>query len=362
MKTIQLPSIYEALDLIIKYYPDNYTDEAKAEIETLLEHCLDGHAEDSEKFLSTLFLKALKKYVGNFSIDEHIYLKKYEMPQIQLFNILIKQFPFVKYSQEITNTLITRYLKNTEEAIVIDIGIGQGVQIKNLLQKSKELTNLKCLHIIGIEAIPDALNIAGKSIEDISKDLPFDVKFTGLNALIENFDFSSLKSIIDRIGAKVIVNSSLTLHHIQKLEERNLIIQKIRSLNPEVFFLIEPNVDHYEPNFYRRFHNCYQHFYHVFKVIDQLPIENTDKNGLKLFFGREIEDIIGTGGSERYEKHEPAFRWIEKLKNNDFKVMNCFAEYDGQIVDGVKLHYEKEGYLGFTFNSETVLSIICATS
>ncbi len=63
-------------------YPDKFTEESKLEIEALLEHCLDGLGESSEKFLATLFIRAIRKHIGPTTIDEHIYLKRYEVPQI----------------------------------------------------------------------------------------------------------------------------------------------------------------------------------------------------------------------------------------------------------------------------------------
>lgn len=360
MKTIQDPSIYEALDYIARYFPDNFTEESKAEVETLLDHCLEGYEGDSEKFLSTLFIRALKKHINGISFDEHIYLKKFEAPQIELFNILIRKFPFIKLSHQITNSVIFDFIKDKKEAIFVDIGIGQGVQTIKLLEMLKSAKNLQDFYIVGIEVIPEALKAAEAQIMKISRELPFNVRFVGLHALIENFDFTALNHLFSQFDGDIIIHESLTLHHIKNLNDRNKVIQRIKALRPALFLMTEPNVDHYEPDFYRRFHNCFKHFHHVFQVIDNLEIEPADKNSLKLFFGREIEDIIGGANEDRYEKHEPAFRWIEKLKNNGFKIKNPFAEYDDRKMDGLKVHFEKEGYLGFTYGAETVLAIICA--
>lgn len=356
MLSFTIPSVYEALNLVMKNYPDNFNEKAKVEIETLFAHCLDGLSNDSEKFLSTLFIKSLKNYIGATTIDEHIYLRKYEIPQIQLFNILIKEFPFVATGQQITNDIIADLLKNEKEATIIDIGIGQGTQIKNLLGLSHKFTRLTKLKIIGIEPFADALNKASVSIAAFSKDLPFEVEFTGINDFAEKVDFDQFKN---ERGA-VIVNASLALHHIQSLSQRYDVIAKIKNIQPRAFLLIEPNVDHFESNFYRRFQNCYQHFYHIFKVIDRLEIKQDDKNALKLFFGREIEDIMGKKEEDRYERHEPAYRWIEKLKQTGFNIVSKFPELPSLSKTGINIDVHEEGFLGFTYGSETILSIIYA--
>jgi hypothetical protein len=357
MVTFNIPSVYEALDSVMKYYPDNFNEKAKAEIDILFSHCLEGLSNDSEKFLSTLFIKSLLNHVGSKVNNEHIYLKKYELPQIQLFNILIKEFPFVQISQQITNNIIIDLIKDEKEATIIDIGIGQGMQIKNLIESAKDKVNLKKLTIIGIEPFKDALDKAEDLIESYNQQIPFEVYFFGINDFIENIDFTKLT-----VGSgKVIINASLALHHIQTLHQRYKVIADLKCLNPAAFLLIEPNIDHFEPNFYRRFRNCYRHFYTIFKVIDKLKIDNGDKNGLKLFFGREIEDIIGKKESERFERHEPAYMWIDKLSNGKFKTNKITYNSRQHPVTDISIRYHDEGYLGFTIDNETILSVIHAS-
>jgi hypothetical protein len=357
MVTFTIPSVFEALDSVMKYYPNNFNEKAKVEIDTLFSHCVEGLSNDSEKFLSTLFVKSLKSHVGTTTGSEHIYLKKYELPQIHLFNILIKEFPFVQISQQITNGIIIDLMKKTDEITIIDIGIGQGTQIKNLLESSKNIGNLKKVKIIGIEPFKEALDKAFANITALNNQMPFEVEFEGINDFIENVDFEQFKSI----NGTIIVNASLALHHIQTLNQRYKVIAGVKSIQPAAFLLIEPNIDHFEPDFYRRFQNCYRHFYNIFRVIDLLNIDSTDKNGLKLFFGREIEDIIGKKETERYERHEPAYLWIEKLLFSNFKIQKNFYKIPPQQNSGIKISHHQEGFLGFTFENETILSVIYAT-
>jgi hypothetical protein len=357
MVTFTIPSIFEALDSLMRYYPNHFNDKAKTEIETLFDHCLDGLSDDSEKFLSTLFIKSLKSHVEPGVLNENIYLKKYELPQIHLFNILIKDFPFVQVSQQITNSIIIDLIKNEKEATIIDIGIGQGTQIKNLLLSTNDKVRLQKVNIIGIEPFKDALEKASTTINELNGKLPFEIEFTGINDFIENVDFSQFK----QNKGMLIVNASLALHHIQTLNKRYSVIANIKSINPTAFLLIEPNIDHFEPQFYRRFQNCYRHFYTIFKVIDTLNIENADKNGLKLFFGREIEDIIGKTEIERFERHEPAYMWIEKLNFNNFKTNKIAYHSSPRLKSGIEINFHNEGFLGFTFEKETILSVIHAS-
>jgi hypothetical protein len=138
---------------------------------------------------------------------------------------------------------------------------------------------------------------------------------------------------------------------------------KIAQLHPQQFLLTEPNIDHFEPDFHKRFQNCYRHFYHVFAVIDKLDIAKDERNGLKLFFGREIDDIIGKQFQDRYERHEPADMWLWRLRKAGFAVSERFVLPEAlHQTKAISARWQEQGYLGFSHADETVLALIYATT
>lgn len=351
MNAAVTPDIYGTLNRLVQSPVQK-----KHEIESFFAYCVEGMDHDSEKLLATLLIKALNKRIHSESIGENIYLGKYEVSQIQLFNILIDKFPFVKYSQQIANQAIIEAMQGHEEATLVDIGIGQGTQMAHIVEMAKELPGLKKLHIVGIEPFGEALGKAEETLLGYNGQTPFRIEFTGIHDSVERVDFRRL----GYLSGIVIVNASLALHHIQSDEQRTEAIAKIRQLNPDAFFLIEPNSDHFEPDLHVRFRNCYHHFHALFQVIDMLDIRNDEKNALKLFFGREIEDIIGKEEKDRYEKHEPAARWIERLTQNRFQLRKDFLKKPVEPGCGVEVKFHAEGFLGFTHEKETVLAVMYA--
>lgn len=349
-------NIFDSLNTFMKMAP-NFDAATKMDIESFFDYCKEGMDTNSEKLLATLFLKALNKKINSENIGENIYLGKYEISQIQLFSILIEQFPFVKFSQQITNNAIAEAMTGSAEVTLMDIGIGQGTQVLNIIERAKNIAGLEKLHIVGIEPFGDALAMAEKNILALNENVPFDITFTAIHDGVENVDFSMFK----QLAGKIIVNASLALHHIQSDAKRSEVIAKVKSLNPGAFMLIEPNVNHFETDFYSRFQNSYRHFSHIFQVIDRIEnITISDKNALKLFFGREIEDIIGKEEKDRFEKHEPATHWINRLKMNGFSIKNDILKAPVTADCGVEINYHKEGFVGFTHEDETVAAIICA--
>lgn len=348
---------YPALCKIMSLPASDMTREAQMEIEAFFAECVADMDNESEKLLATLLLKALNKRVRSEFIGENIYLGRYETSQIQLFNILIEKFPFVRFSQQIVNEAIVEEMRDTDTVTLLDIGIGQGTQVLNIIEQAKALNGLRHLHIIGVEPYREALAKAETDILSCQLNTPFQVTFHGVAKGFEQVDVTDLGPL----PGKVIVNASLALHHIQSDSQRMEAIGKVRQMNPGAFFLIEPNVDHYELDFFARFQHCYHHFYSIFQVIDRIEnIDQKEKNALKLFFGREIEDIIGKEEKDRYEKHELASRWLERLRDHQFTIRPDLLKKPVEPGCGVEISYHKEGFLGFTFQQETVLAVMYA--
>lgn len=354
MKTLALPNIQFSLEHIVRNCEQNPDFQTQAELESLFTYCQMGMENDSQKFLATLFMDALNKRFFEESLDENIYLQTYEVSQIRLFDILIDKFPFVKISQQMVNQAIADAFADKEEVTLIDVGIGLGTQMIHVLELVKENKSLRKLVIVGIEPAGDALKTAEAALLAYREKVPFKIEFLGIQDFAESVDFAPMAYLTDHI----IVNASLALHHIQTDALRNQVIQNIRALQPAAFILTEPNVDHYEPSLYNRFLNSYDHFYAIFKVIDGLDITTPEKQALKLFFGREIQDIFGKREEDRFEKHEPGKRWITRLKNAGFtpKPENLPVLITSEA--GVRIAVRDAEMIGFSFGDEIVLSLI----
>ena len=324
--------------------------------EELFTQCSEGMEDDSAKLLATLFLKALNRKMDSAVISENIYQYISGISQIELFEILIAKFPFVKYSQQLVNDSIVKDMMGQKIVTLMDIGIGLGTQMMHVIEKAKSLSELEKLVVVGLEPFADALAAAENNINELKKSVPFQLEFIPVLDYAEKFDFKSLNCVEGRF----IINASLALHHIKTMEERKATLQNMGALNPTSIYMIEPNVNHYEPDFYSRFKNSWHHFYALFQVIDKLDITNDQKNGLKLFFGREIEDIIGKQETDRFEKHMLAAEWIQLLKSTQYEIHNSMLASPFTAKPGVQIASHPQGFIGFTFENETALALIHA--
>ncbi len=332
------------------------------ELDDLLGLILNYIDHNNEALFLALYLKAVRDhYEPQSNSYGHIYLQKYEIPQIELFDILLNKFPFVLSGHALVNNKIKELLSSAEYALLIDVGTGRGIQMSRLLESLTENSNLKELTIIGIEPFEDAIKYAAELIEKTGADLPFKVKFVPLHSLVEKLDKTTLIKTFPKTSQKPIVNAAFVIHHLRTEEERNTFFSLMHDISADAILLTEPHSDHMEPAWKKRATNAYKHYGALYALIDKLDIGTKEKNGLKMFFGREIDDVVGNPEHQRYERHEPTEKWLSYLKNNHFKSQKPAKEITTSLIAApVNCSYDNAGCWRMGYNGVDILSAIYA--
>ena len=266
-----------------------------------------------------------RRLAGEVVEQANLYLTRFEMPQIHLFNLLGRAVPFVGLATQLANQALMDGIAGQSRPTVIDVGIGTGRQIGVLLESLASAGRLpRLLTVVGIEPSAWALNEARQHIEQTAQRLGAEVSFVGIEASAETLGAGDWQRIREACTSRPVVNASFALHHIADQEgggdQRDKVLRHLRALNPALLVLAEPDVDHLERGFYRRFSNCMAHFGAVFRTLDQLPLDQADRDALKVgFFGREIADILGSPEALRSERHESAAQWLRRLDSAGFE-------------------------------------------
>jgi hypothetical protein len=340
--------------------PDQLTEADKAELEAIYQQCLST-IDESEAMFGYVLTKAMRKHVSGGQSDEHLYTKKFEIPQIRLFELLIQQLPLAKLTQNCANTLLINELRNQINPVLMDIGIGTGMQIVNVLQLLAEQADnqLKQLTIIGIEPFADALQTAEKSFSSLK--LPFQINFIPHVAFIEKMTLAEIRALLPPAYNSFIVNASFALHHIQRAAHREAVFRHIRDLRPTAFVLSEPVSDHFEPHYATRFQNAIKHYGLVFEVIDSLNITSQEKAALKLFFSREIDDVLGHSEEVRVEKQYATHQWLDLFKTTGFTLKKPLTSFGEPEMNGAVLRMDLSERYAVVFKEEEITNVYWAT-
>jgi hypothetical protein len=267
--------------------------------------------------LDPLFLEHLKKGLEERSkklLPEKIvntYLKDYEIPQIVLFDILANRFPLVTEAQALVHRTVSQVAKGCRHLVIVDLGIGRGVQLMRMLQHLHAHLSLSSITVIGVELIGEALAHTTQLMEEAKKQTPGELRFIPLHCALESLAGDEVTQYISPSCDFLFVNASLSLHHIQKQEERKALFHKVSSWKPDLFTIIEPNCSTFTDQFETRLYNAAEHFNALYNFTDTLELKPEEKRTLKMFFSNDFFDPLALPEAHRFEKLERAEQWID---------------------------------------------------
>jgi methylase of polypeptide subunit release factors len=341
--------------------PNAMTDTDVAVLNEIYEESLVNLDEPESLFAYTL-TKAMRKHFGAEQTQEHIYLQRFEIPQIRLFELLIQQFPLANLSQHCTNTLLIDALAQHSHPVLMDIGIGTGFQVMNIIEglSKKADSKIQQLTVVGIEPFAEALHTAQTNVEHVGKQAPFGVSLVTKVAFIEQLSLSDLSQMLPAQHDGIYVNASFALHHIQQESQRKAVFETLKALGVTSIALSEPNADHYEPVYAIRFKNCVNHYGTLFRIIDTLAITATEKAALKLFFSREIDDVLGNTEAVRVEKHYATQQWVKLFNQTGFQLQKRPATFEYTHLNGTQLRIDLSDRYATVFEGEEITSLFWA--
>lgn len=341
--------------------PNTLTSDDKMLLNEIYEESVQDLDNPESLFIYTL-TKAMRKHFAVAQAQEHIYLQRFEIPQIRLFELLIQQFPLANLSQHCTNTLLIDALSQHTHPVLMDIGIGTGFQVTAIVEGLAKKTDnqIKCLTVVGIEPFADAIGMAQQNIQRVSSETSFEIRLITKVAFIEQLSLTDLRQMLPADHDGLYVNASFALHHIQQKSQRKTVFEMLKALSVKALALSEPNSDHFEPMYAKRFQNCVHHYGILFRIIDTLPITNTEKAALKLFFSREIDDVLGYTEEVRVEKHYATEQWIQLLNATGFCLQKRPANFEYIQLNNTSLQTNLPNRYATVFDGEEITSLFWA--
>ena len=311
-----------------------------------------------------VFASALAQRVsGDMAQTANLYLRRFEVPQIELFNLLGRCMPLVHQATRLANETIAAAMQGQDHPTLIDVGIGTGRQITVLLDELFAQGRLpKALTVIGIEPGTAALAQAERLLRERAATLGLSLQFHGIAACSEALGAADWQTLRSLCPSRPIINGAFALHHIaddeQGRDQRQRVLRELLALDPLSLVLIEPDVDHLQPQLLPRFEACFAHFGAVFALLDQLPLTQAERDALKVgFFGREIHDVLGTAEALRTERHETVGAWLKRLDAVGFVPQRPQQAPVQPEVIQVQAH---PSHLSLNVGSQPVLALLVA--
>jgi hypothetical protein len=270
--------------------------------------------------------------------------------------------PFVYVGHDLANQALAKTVRDLTFFTILDIGIGNGGQIKRLLDVlAGEGGKPKAVDVIGLDPVEKNLSEARVRLEQAGKNYPFKVDFQPLCSLVEELTDDDFLRIRERSKGNLVINSAFAFHHtshpLNDPQARTDLLGRLASLKPKILTLVEPNSNHDTEELTKRVHHSWEHFGNVFALVDESGIDASHKFLIKgKFFAREIKDIFGVSDHFRCERHELYDSWLLRLFKAGFKPVDL-----GEL--SVKLppccHYDiSEGLVRLDYNDTTIVAMM----
>lgn len=316
--------------------------------------------DDDESLLGRYFFDAIDKKIRQNTWEvPNLYLLK-DDEQINLFNLMNEKFPLVTEAKSIVTKAINTVVHLEKPLVILDIGIGTGKQISTIikgLHKEMNFTNRVVIH--GIDPSSQNLEIASQKLTSLSTSTNLEIEFYPIVSTIEDLsdvDWASIEHSFSQQKYNRLVNAAFSLHHSPP-SYRNDMFHKLKTLQPDLLTIIEPDADFLTNDYTSKLANAWNHYHQAFSVINHMKINDCDKKSLKTgFFGREIHDLFSENCVEQYETGNS---WIHRCFESGFKTLSEVSRLfpDETLPCGIEL-IRNSSYFSLNVFGKPVVSVM----
>lgn len=272
---------------------------------------------------------------------------------LKAYRLYLAACPFRKLSNFAANKTINLSSQNCTRIHIIDFGILYGFQWPTFIQRlSMRPGGPPMLRITGVEfPLPgfrpaEGVEETGRRLAEYAKE--FDVPFQ-YNAIAKKWDTVQIEELKIEKDEFLAVNclyraKNLLDETIAVDSPRNMFLNLIRKINPDIFIHGIVNGSFNAPFFVTRFREALFHFSAMFDMLGTIvPREDPERLLIeKEIFGREALNAIACEGWERVERPESYKQWQIRNIRAGFVQIPLHREIVKRATDRVRSGYHKD--------------------
>lgn len=251
--------------------------------------------------------------------------------------------PYIKLTHFFSMGTVLDAFEGATRVHVVFYGIQYGTQFPGLMHHlAHRPGGPPHLRITGIDHPhpgndPDLkVKETGRRLTGFAKTYNVPFEFVGLAGSWESFTARDMNLRDDEVLA-VCSDRLHTLldESVMATSPRELVLRRIRSMNPKVFVFVGLNGGHNAPFFMTRFRESVKHYSAIFDGMEiSMPPDDPDRLIIeKEFFGLQILNIIACEGQARIERAEPYRQWQNRLQRAGFSLRPLNPNVFSKITD-----------------------------
>jgi hypothetical protein len=272
---------------------------------------------------------------------------------LKAYHLFLDACPFKKLANFFSNKTIINLAEKATRLHIVEFGILYGFQWPSLIQRLSAMSGgPPKLRITGID-LPQPGFRPAERVEETGRRLAkyaetFNVPFE-FNAIAQKWDTIQIEDLKLDNDEVLVVNCIFRLRNI--LDEtvavespRDIVLNLIRKMNPDVFILGTVNGAFSAPFFFTRFREALFHYSTMFDMLETNVCREIEERLLieKEIFGREAMNVIACEGSERIERPETYKQWQVRNLRAGFRPLPLDREIVNMAKDRVKSTYHKD--------------------
>lgn len=272
---------------------------------------------------------------------------------LKAYQLYLAACPFRKISNFVSNRTIMNAVEKATRLHVIDFGILYGFQWPTLIQRlSWRPGGPPKIRITGIE-LPQAGFRPAERVEETGRRLAnyaesFNVPFE-FHAIAKKWETIQLEELKIDKDDFLVVNcmyrgSNLHDEAVSVDSPRDIVLNLIRKINPNIFVHGIVNGAFNAPFFVTRFREALFHYSAQFDMLETIvPREEWERMILeKEIFGREALNVVACEGWERVERPETYKQWQVRTLRAGFAQLPLYRDVVDMARDKVRSSYHKD--------------------
>ncbi|KAM0953338.1 putative transcription factor GRAS family [Dioscorea sansibarensis] len=239
---------------------------------------------------------------------------------LRAYQLYLSACPFKRISHFIANRTILDLAENQQRLHIVDFGIYYGFQWPCFMQTlAHRPGGPPKLRITGIEfprrgfRPAELVEETGRRLTDYARSFNIPFEYNHIAAKWETIRVEDIKIEKDEL---LIVNclyrlKSLADETVAADSPRDMVLNLIRRMNPDLFIQAITNGTYNAPFFVTRFREALFHFSALFDMLENnVPREDTQRFLIERdLFGRDALNVIACEGLERVERPETYKQW-----------------------------------------------------
>ncbi|GAB2299794.1 hypothetical protein Dimus_033848 [Dionaea muscipula] len=272
---------------------------------------------------------------------------------LRAYHLFLTACPFKKLSNFFANKTIMNVAESAKKIHIVDFGILYGFQWPCLIQRlSSRPGGPPKLRITGID-VPQLGFRPAKRVKETGHRLSnyaesFNVPFE-FNAIAKKWETVTEDDLNIHDDEVLIVNSLYrfkSLHDETVMVEspRNMVLNLIRKIKPEVFILGVVNGAYNAPFFITRFREALFHFSTLFDMLEATVPHDVEERMLleRELFGYQVMNAIACEGFERIERPETYKQWHVRNERAGFRPLPLNQEIVNTAKERVDASYHRD--------------------